>query len=543
MTLNDWFIKNAQVPLRILSLFVVSIYIFFVFYALKTNEENQYNTLRDLTKTSLVIAVQQNNRELVESTISKAINVIGAKEAYYCEKNEAILSSSDIKDCSQIKAKNFNEKLISFDLSGFANFKAYFIVTKYNIGGTYIWVLISTFLVLLASAWIIFNLNKKFSKDILLPLADNLLNDDKSQILEFNQIKEKIKVANQALQKEAYETALSESRKAFSHNVRSPLRNLKLLRERFKNSFDKDDQELFDGAINQISGMAEKLTVTKNVTKEVQNKISLVSVDDCIQEAVKKKLHEKNLLANQIVFKPAISVSQLTSPIDANEFSSILSNLLNNSLEADATQIAFEVLNEDEFIKINIIDNGRGIPQERKDSVFKDGVTFGKINGSGFGLYHAQKFLQSWNGSIELISSEPGKTIFQISIPKWSVDKASIKPDKSLVILEDQIIEIDRVKKYFTSQGFRNSIYAFDSSESFLSWYKNLRDKDSFVLIADYDLGQNQTNGIEVINSLKLQKSSFLFTDSHDDENIFSRCQQLDIRLLPKCSLEQLSLI
>jgi two-component system, NtrC family, nitrogen regulation sensor histidine kinase GlnL len=62
-----------------------------------------------------------------------------------------------------------------------------------------------------------------------------------------------------------------------------------------------------------------------------------------------------------------------------------------------------------------IEDNGPGIPETLRDRIFFPLVS-GKEGGSGLGLTLAQNFVQQHHGHIEC-ESEPGKTVFKITVP------------------------------------------------------------------------------------------------------------------------------
>jgi two-component system nitrogen regulation sensor histidine kinase GlnL len=66
-------------------------------------------------------------------------------------------------------------------------------------------------------------------------------------------------------------------------------------------------------------------------------------------------------------------------------------------------------------IRIQIIDNGPGIPQELKDKIFYPLVS-GRSDGHGLGLTLAQDFVNQHHGTIEF-DSEPGRTCFTVMLP------------------------------------------------------------------------------------------------------------------------------
>lgn len=70
-------------------------------------------------------------------------------------------------------------------------------------------------------------------------------------------------------------------------------------------------------------------------------------------------------------------------------------------------------------IRIDIEDNGPGIPQDIIESVFYPLVT-GRAKGTGLGLSIAQNIMHQHNGMIEC-QSVPGKTVFSLYLP-WETD-------------------------------------------------------------------------------------------------------------------------
>ncbi len=66
-------------------------------------------------------------------------------------------------------------------------------------------------------------------------------------------------------------------------------------------------------------------------------------------------------------------------------------------------------------VKIDVIDDGPGIPADIKDKIFYPMVT-GRAEGTGLGLSIAQRLIQQHGGLIEC-QSQPGHTVFSILLP------------------------------------------------------------------------------------------------------------------------------
>jgi signal transduction histidine kinase len=102
--------------------------------------------------------------------------------------------------------------------------------------------------------------------------------------------------------------------------------------------------------------------------------------------------------------------------IDPDKFKQVFLNLFQNSIEAiqNEGKITITNFNNSEFIYIKIVDNGKGITDA--DHIFDPFYT-NKASGTGLGLSISARIIEQHNGQLELISSKPGETIFQIKLP------------------------------------------------------------------------------------------------------------------------------
>lgn len=71
-------------------------------------------------------------------------------------------------------------------------------------------------------------------------------------------------------------------------------------------------------------------------------------------------------------------------------------------------------------LKLQIVDNGPGIPEEIRDHIFYPLVT-GRAEGTGLGLTLAQAYVHQHGGSIEF-ESRPGQTCFTVMLPFSNAD-------------------------------------------------------------------------------------------------------------------------
>lgn len=103
----------------------------------------------------------------------------------------------------------------------------------------------------------------------------------------------------------------------------------------------------------------------------------------------------------------------------AGELNQLWTNLIDNAIDAveqgGKIDISFSL--EDKEMKVNIKDNGKGIPEDEKQKIFDPFYTT-KVSGegSGLGLDIVKRIIEHHDGRVEL-RSEPGSTEFSIYIP------------------------------------------------------------------------------------------------------------------------------
>ena len=109
--------------------------------------------------------------------------------------------------------------------------------------------------------------------------------------------------------------------------------------------------------------------------------------------------------------------------IDAKNLESAIYNLLLNACQAAARsthmpEIQVHLTEVDEQIYVTISDNGPGIPTSARSTLFDPFVTAGKPNGTGLGLTLARRTAEEHGGSVCLVESKPGRTVFTLSLTK-----------------------------------------------------------------------------------------------------------------------------
>jgi two-component system, NtrC family, sensor kinase len=102
-----------------------------------------------------------------------------------------------------------------------------------------------------------------------------------------------------------------------------------------------------------------------------------------------------------------------------DELNQVWTNLIHNALQAMnyCGVLSITVIHEAGYVKVNITDNGVGIPAAMQARIFDPFFTTKPMGeGSGLGLSIVQKIIDKHRGTIA-VKSEPGQTTFAIVLP------------------------------------------------------------------------------------------------------------------------------
>ncbi|MBP5316744.1 MAG: GHKL domain-containing protein [Bacteroidales bacterium] len=99
---------------------------------------------------------------------------------------------------------------------------------------------------------------------------------------------------------------------------------------------------------------------------------------------------------------------------DEGQISQIFINLIKNALQAGAKHIDITArMGKDDDVIIQVANDGEPIPAAAQEQIFIPFYTT-KKEGSGIGLSLSRQIMRNHNGSIELLKSDEGQTVFQL---------------------------------------------------------------------------------------------------------------------------------
>lgn len=109
--------------------------------------------------------------------------------------------------------------------------------------------------------------------------------------------------------------------------------------------------------------------------------------------------------------------------VDATRIEHVFSNLISNALKYTPAggSVSVRAAAEEEFVRVDVVDTGQGIPYEYQDQIFnqffrvpnQDGVS-----GAGLGLAIVRQIVEAHGGTITVCSEPGGGTTFVVRVPR-----------------------------------------------------------------------------------------------------------------------------
>lgn len=119
-----------------------------------------------------------------------------------------------------------------------------------------------------------------------------------------------------------------------------------------------------------------------------------------------------------------VTVDEVTRNVDvlADEMlESVFRNLLQNAVvhnDSDVAEIAVSVEADDDTVRTRIADDGPGVPDEQKATIFEQGERGTDSDGTGLGLYLVGTLVERYGGDVRVTDNEPTGSVFTVELPR-----------------------------------------------------------------------------------------------------------------------------
>lgn len=245
-----------------------------------------------------------------------------------------------------------------------------------------------------------------------------------------NNLKKAEKDIRKALNKEK---ELNELKSRFvtiaSHEFRTPLSTILssaslISRYREENEDEKRMKhvERIKSSVNNLKTILDDFL---SISKIEEGKVYNLPSDFNLIEFSKEIIDDMQVMAKEgqeIVYTHQGNGTIVT--LDKQLLKNILNNLLSNAIKysSEAKKIVFSTVITEKLIKINVQDEGIGIPDADKEYLFDPffrAQNAGNIQGTGLGLHIVKKYVDMMGGEMSYSSELDKGTLFTIVFPKF----------------------------------------------------------------------------------------------------------------------------
>ncbi len=340
--------------------------------------------------------------------------------------------------------------------------------------------------------------------------------------------------------------ALIENAAQVSHDIRSPLaalntvlRNLSLLPE--------DQRTLIQNAVSRINDIANNLLVeyrddpknAQSLSSKKQGQPQLLSsLVDAIMSEKKAQTSGQDIELSLNIEPSAFGLFVIIDPI---QFKSMISNLLNNAIEAidKQGQVSVQLGKYQNKLHITINDTGKGIAPDVLNKIKHGGVSYQKQGGTGIGIASAITLIKNCHGDFDMTSTVNQGTTVTIDLPRtpaptWFQEELLLTPGMTLVVLDDD----ESIHAIWTSRchPFINQITIkhFHHNKTFDEYCRNTTDLSNTLFLVDYELLGFSVSGLDLIEQFNLSAHAILVTSRYEENKVRHRADKLKIKIIPK---------
>ncbi|MCZ7400092.1 MAG: ATP-binding protein [Candidatus Methanoperedens sp.] len=201
-----------------------------------------------------------------------------------------------------------------------------------------------------------------------------------------------------------------------AHEINNPLGNISLYTQMLlKNTDDENTKEKLTIINDETNRAAQIVKGLLDFARQSEPKLTRIDINKEIEKVL-------GIMTPQL---KDIKVTTELEPLpriraDSGQIQQVIMNLLKNSIQSikKKGELMIKTATKNDYVEINISDNGCGIPKEDLNKIFDPFFTTKEMGkGTGLGLSISYGIIKRHNGSIEVKSNIGKGTTLTIKLP------------------------------------------------------------------------------------------------------------------------------
>ena len=241
-----------------------------------------------------------------------------------------------------------------------------------------------------------------------------------SLVTEYNRMLKEAEKSAIATARSERESAWREMAKQVAHEIKNPLTPMKLRIQYLQRAMDDKDPDWEDKFKNTAVSLINQIDTLTNIANEFSNFAQM------------PKAKEQNIELSAVI-KDAIQIFSLESDVemtfttqtehtnitaDKDQILRVFNNLLKNAIQAIPVdrkgEISIYLKEYNGMVKVEIQDNGSGVPEEIQENIFIPNFTT-KSKGMGLGLAMVKNIIENHGGEIWFKTKKDEGTTFYLT--------------------------------------------------------------------------------------------------------------------------------
>lgn len=299
-----------------------------------------------------------------------------------------------------------------------------------------------------------------------------------------------------------------------AHDIQSPLAALEVVQGDIT-QLPEDKRLLIQSAINRINDIANSLLDRQRALApahetEASPQYLVPLIEPTIGE---KRLQFRSLTHVKIETRIGDSTSGASAAVQPIQFKRLLSNLINNAVEALDSRggtVTVRLSATNGRVQIVVQDDGKGIPPDILAKLGRRGESHGKTGGTGLGLHHALTTTESWGGKLSIESKVGQGTTVTVDLPRTASGTPPEGRCDAVLIDDDPLTQM--TWKVAASRS-KKRLSAFTTLSAFLNAARSIgRDTPIYV---DAELGDGMNGAQESIRIRELGFDKIYLATGH----------------------------